>query len=337
MRQRAWASEDEAAAVVYRAASVAREVDAVRAGLKPCSATDDAPEPGSRADLASVLDRAAAFDAAVAAADADLFRAIYRPIGILPPDQYLSLVLQATEGCSFRSCTFCDFYAEPYRVKNPAEFAAHLRAVVAYLGESIHLRSRAVFLGSANALAMPMSGLLPIFEVVAGEWPGRPVCAFVDGFTGAMKTAAEYRDLAERGLRRVYVGLESGCDALLEFVRKPATSMQAIETVRAARAGGLGVAVIVMLGLGGDRFADAHVTDTARAVNAMELGAGDLLYFSELVVGPESPYAGASSATGARALDPEELAAQRAAIETRLAFPATRPRLATYDIREFVY
>jgi hypothetical protein len=396
-RLRAWASEDDAAALVDRAAAVAREVSTAQAGLKPCSATEasaSAPvgqgfppsrgslrrvratarprrssvgSPGTEAGslaadpapvgqgfslaadpapvgqgfglagLARVLGRAAAFDATAAAADAAAFRAIYRPIGILPPDHYLSLVLQATEGCSFRCCTFCDFHTEPYRVKSAAQFTAHVPAVVDYLGESMSLRNRAVFLGSANALAVPTSGLLPIFDVLAGEWPGRPVHAFLDGFTGTLKGADEYRALGERRLQRVYLGLESGCDALLAFVHKPAMSAQAIGTVRAARAGGVGVGLIVMLGLGGGRFAESHVADMAHAINAMELGAGDLLYFSELVESPGSPYAGMTRAADVRALDRDELTAQRAAIEHRLVFPGAHPRLAAYDVREFVY
>ena len=40
------------------------------------------------------------------------FERAYRPVTILPPDQYLAVVLQATFGCSWGRCTFCDFYDE---------------------------------------------------------------------------------------------------------------------------------------------------------------------------------------------------------------------------------
>ncbi len=321
-RQRAWASEADAAATVDRAAALATTL-VVATGLA--------------AEMRAALARAAEFTAAAAAGDAVRFRQVYQPIGILPPDQYLALVLQATEGCSFRSCTFCEFYREAYRVKDASQFAEHAARVREYLGHSLRLRERTVFLGSANALAVPMSGLVPLFDILVQQFPGRPVYAFLDGFTGARKTAADYRELATRGLRRVYIGLESGHDELLAFVRKPSTRAQVVDTVCAIKAAGVNVGVIVMVGLGGDRFAAEHVVGTAEAVNQMHLGAGDLLYFSDLVEWPGSPYLASTEDAGIRPLDAAERMAQRRAIESRLVFTAPPPQMATYDVREFIY
>jgi len=323
VRRHRWASQEEASAIVDRAAAVANDVLRVAAAV---------PE-----QVTSALRRAARFTSEAATADASRFSEIYRPIGILPPDQYLSLVLQATEGCSFRSCTFCEFYREPYRVKRPDQFGEHVAEVLAYLDGSLSLRDRAIFLGSANALAVPMTGLVPIFDVLAARFGGRPVYGFQDGFTGTLKTAADYAALRARGLRRVYIGLESGHDALLALVRKPSTSQQAIDTVRAIKAGGVNVGVIVMVGLGGAHFAEAHVADTAEAINRMKLGAGDLLYFSDLVAVPGSPYFDGAESASLAPLDEGERVAQRAAIVSRLVFASSAPQLATYDIREFVY
>jgi hypothetical protein len=347
-RQRRWASDMEAAAIVDRAAALAG--DLLQAGaFGPPGPRADAAGPAAigqgvaarpaalAQDVVAALERVARFDSRAAADDAIRFGQVYQPLGILPPDQYLALVLQATEGCSFRSCTFCEFYPEPYRVRNAAQFAEHITRVRDYLGDSIRLRERAIFLGSANALAVPMSGLVPIFDLLVQRLAGRPVSAFLDAFTGLLKSAADYRALGRRGLRRVYIGLESGHDALLAFVCKPSTRQQAVETVQAIKSGGVNVGVIVMVGLGGDRFARAHVTDTAEAINAMQLGAGDLLYFSELVDLPGSPYLKAAGDAGIRTLDAGERLAQRRAIESRLALPSPAPQLATYDVREFVY
>ena len=252
------------------------------------SAVDQVVAQESRALLAL----ASRFDGAAARADADRFHLVFGHVGILPPDQYLSLVVQATEGCSFNTCTFCDLYREGYRVKTPEEFRQHVAGVLGYLGASASLRSRGIFLGAANALAVPMARLLPIFEILLDELDAarRGVFAFVDGFTGVRKTSAEYRLLSHLGLRRVYVGLESGHDPLLAFVRKPGTAADAIETVRAIKAAGVQAGVIVMTGLGGERFAEGHERDTAAAINAMGLGEGDLLYFSDLVEVPSTSY-----------------------------------------------
>ena len=161
--------------------------------------------------------------------------------------------------------------------------------------------------------------------------------AFVDGFTGLRKSAADYARLRELGLRRVYVGLESGYDPLLTFVRKPATSTEAVETVRAIKDGGVSAGVIVMIGLGGRRFAAGHVADTIAAVNAMRLGAGDLVYFSDLVEVPGTAYPRLARTEDVGTLTIDERLAQVSAIRAGLVFPAERPQFARYDVREFVY
>jgi radical SAM superfamily enzyme YgiQ (UPF0313 family) len=264
---------------------------------------------------------------------------VFGRVGILPPDQYLSLVVQATEGCSFNTCTFCELYGEGYRVKTPEEFRQHVSGVLSYLGASASLRSRGIFLGAANALAVPMARLLPIFETLLEELDAarRGVCAFVDGFTGARKTVPEYRLLSHFGLRRVYVGLESGHDPLLAFVRKPGTAADAAETVRAIKSAGVQAGVIVMIGLGGAQFADGHERDTITVINAMGLGAGDLVYFSDLVEVTSASYPAMVTDAQIRPLTGGERRQQQDRIRAGLRFAAAPPQFATYDIREFTY
>ncbi len=336
-RRRRKMSAGEAAAVVDEAASFAsRALAAMRASPGSWTGREHADGWDS---FVRRLEACARFDAAAAAGDAAQFASLYRPVGILPPDQYLSVVLQATEGCSFGTCSFCDLYHDGYRVKDPGEFSHHVRAVVEYLGESATLRRRSIFLGSANALAVPLPRLVDLFEALRASFPPPvpPVRAFVDAFTGVRKGADDYRRLAHLGLGRVYIGLESGHDPLLAFVRKPGTSAEAIEAVRAMKDAGLQVGVIVMIGLGGTAFAAAHVEDSARAINAMGLGEGDLVYFSDLVEVPGTAYPVIARDARLRSLDLSGRLAQLAALRSRLAFAGPPPQLARYDVREFVY
>jgi hypothetical protein len=336
-RERTLLNGDEADRVVDSAASFARiTVERMMgASWRWTGAVDRVVAQEARALLAL----ASRFGAAAARADADRFGLVFGRVGILPPDQYLSLVVQATEGCSFNTCTFCDLYHDGYRVRTPEQFREHVNGVLNYLGASASLRSRGIFLGAANALAVPMARLLPLFEILLEELDAarRGVCAFVDGFTGARKTAAEYRLLSHLGLRRVYIGLESGHDPLLAFVRKPGVAGDAVETARAIKAAGVHVGVIVMAGLGGERFAEGHEHDTIAAVNAMGLGEGDLVYFSDLVEVPSTSYPVLAAGAHIGPLAREERRQQQARIRAGLRFAATAPQFATYDIREFVY
>ena len=145
----------------------------------------------------------------------------------------------------------------------------------------------------------------------------------------------DYRALAEHGLQRVYIGLESGHDPLLEFVRKPGHARDAIETVRAIKAAGINAGVIVLIGLGGERFAAGHAADTIKVLNQMQLDSGDLLYFSDLVEEPGTPYPVLAEQHGIRALDQSERAAQRDLIRGGLS--PSGVKISSYDVREFVY
>ena len=347
-RERRTLSAGEARPVVDEAASFARDV--LEAMLQaPADWESDGAPPGrpegppyapmAMARLIERLRACALFDADAADADAARFAQVYRPIGILPPDQYLSVVLQATEGCSFGTCTFCDLYRDGYRVKTAEEFGSHVRQALNYLGDSIQLRRRSIFLGSANALAVPMPRLVELFEAIQRGVPKPvpPVRAFVDAFTGVRKEAADYRRLRDLGLGRVYVGLESGHDPLLAFVRKPGTSAQAVDMARAVKAAGVAVGAIVMIGLGGRDFSAGHEADTAAAVNAMDLGEGDILYFSDLVEVPGTAYPAIAGRTGLTPLDLPARLAQLDAIKAGLRFAGRGPQMARYDIREFVY
>jgi hypothetical protein len=342
-RQRRWLDQAEADRLIEDTADQFRQL---RAALSsPDWEWVTPPDRSSALDeLLIVIDRAARFDSAAARSDAARFAEVYSPIGILPPDQYLALVLQATVGCSFNTCTFCDLYHQPFRIKPPDEFRRHVREVREYLGESLLLRQRSIFLGAANALAIPMPRLLPLFEIIREEFVplpsrergwGEGIYAFLDAFTGTRKNEEDYRALAERGLQRVYIGLESGHDPLLEFVRKPGHAHDTIETVQAIKSAGINVGLIVLIGLGGERFAAGHAADTVEVLNQMPLDSGDLLYFSDLVEEPGTPYPLLAEQHGIRALDRSERAAQRNLIRHGLSPGGVK--ISNYDVREFVY
>ncbi len=58
------------------------------------------------------LDNILKMNSKILANSAKEFENIYLPISILPPDQYMSLVIQITEGCIYNQCTFCNFYRD---------------------------------------------------------------------------------------------------------------------------------------------------------------------------------------------------------------------------------
>jgi radical SAM superfamily enzyme YgiQ (UPF0313 family) len=292
---------------------------------------------GERERATVLLSRVLAWTPERLEADRGRFSAVYGDVGILPPDQYLAVVLQATRGCAWNRCTFCPFYRDQrYRVKTREEFLAHIRAVSDLLGEGVRLR-RSIFLGDANAIGAPLPRLLTFLDMAREAFPRqRGVHAFMDLFT-AKKAVEEYRQLGARGLKRVIVGLETGCDELLAFVRKPGSAGEAAEAVRDLKTAGINVGVVVLLGLGAVRYFDDHARETIRILNAMGLSAGDIIYFSPLLDLPGAEYGEQAQAEGIGRLDPDEVRAQEAMIRRGLEFSGPPPRLARYDVREFLY
>ena len=113
-----------------------------------------------------------------------------------------------------------------------------------------------------------------------------------------------------------------------------------MDLVGALHEAGIAAGVIVLLGAGGERFAEAHAARTAEVLTQMRLSPGDLVYFSEYVDDPALAYG--RRAKGAPDLAPLPPARNREVRRDILAAfrpadPARPPRAATYDIREFVY
>jgi len=273
--------------------------------------------------------------------DINRYYEVYKPIGILPPDQYMAVFLQATEGCSFNTCTFCDFYKDRnFRIKSPDEFFRHVEAVLSYLGKGISLR-RTIFLGDANALITPMPLLREHLKIVHRFFDVSAlggIYAFLDGFSGTLKSLLEYQELAQFQIKRIYIGLESGNADLLKLLKKPSDPEKAIGTVQAIKTAGIAVGVIILLGAGGHKYSAAHIEDTIKVINEMKLNADDIIYFSELVESEGLAYTKQAYQEELKPMTSEERVRQGEEIESRLIFPNdSTPHIARYDIREFVY
>jgi len=307
--------------------------------------------------LAVALCHARYFDYAI---DIAQFHQVYKPISILPPDQYQALVLQATEGCSFNTCTFCALYRDRrFRIKTPLEFALHIEQIRDFMGPGILMR-RSLFLADANALVIPKNQLLPLFDEIAQSFAIMPeqtpadkrsvwlrahpegitgIYAFVDGLSADRKSVDDFRTLRLRGLRRVYIGLESGNEALLTWLRKPSSAAAMLDAVKHMKAAGLQIGVIVLTGIGGERYHDDHCSDTAKVLNAMPLDSSDIIYFSPFRPDPDAPYDEIAAAEGIEPLSPELMKTQQQAIRARLSLPPppVGPKRVPYNLADFVY
>lgn len=333
-RRRRFLDDAERRAVLERAAGLAAEVVA---GLY-----DGRLAPSSPAPIAAIgdwLQRAVAWDWTRLEGERARFLSVYKPVPILPPDQYLSIVVQATECCSYNECSFCTFYRDrPFRVKTQAALLAHLDAVQAFLGRGQAMR-KGVFLADANAMVVAQRRLLPMLDAIDDRFGqvSNGLYAFISAPDALNKRPSDFAELRAHHLRRVYMGLETGHDPLRRLLRKPGSAADARVAVERIKAGGVAVGLIVMAGVGGERYQAAHCRDTVAVLQQMPLSAGDIVYISPFVVDPLSPYAG--DMAGMAPLDEAEIDREIAGLRMALKSWAGvhGVRVSTYDIREFVY
>ncbi|MCI6639809.1 MAG: B12-binding domain-containing radical SAM protein [Pygmaiobacter massiliensis] len=183
-----------------------------------------------------------------------------------PPSEAYSLILQATIGCSHNKCAFCSMYKEKTFTVRPVEQVL----------EDIDQARRTypeidrVFLADGDALILPMKSLLTILGHIKKVLPE---CERV-GIYGSprsitTKTQAELSQLQQAGLGIVYLGLESGNEAILRQMNKGETAVQIIEAGQKVRAAGLKLSVTVINGLGGTQRWEEHAVDTAHALSQM--------------------------------------------------------------------
>jgi radical SAM superfamily enzyme YgiQ (UPF0313 family) len=204
---------------------------------------------------------------------------------IRPPSEADSFLLQVTLGCSAEGCTFCGAYSnKPFRAKDPDEVTADIaRHARRYPDE------RRVFLMDGDALVLSNGRLVPLLEALGKAFPGLArVSGYANGCNITRKTDRELCELFERRLRLIYMGLESGSQAVLDRCRKSSGVDEMIGAVRRAARAGIKSSVIVLLGLGGKKYSEEHVRGTIEALNRMQ---PRYLSFLSLMLIPGTPLA----------------------------------------------
>lgn len=188
---------------------------------------------------------------------------IYRPTG-----EWKSYLLQTTIGCSNNTCTFCGMYLDKkFHIRPMADILEDIRMAKAYYGDV-----ERVFLCDGDAIIMRTQELLTILEALHRAFPSlQRVTTYAGPRSTLAKTPEELRTLREAGLTRAYLGVETGCDALLKQVKKGVDAAQMLEAGVRLREAGMDLWVMVILGLAGTgEPSRRHMLDTAAMMNEMK-------------------------------------------------------------------
>jgi radical SAM superfamily enzyme YgiQ (UPF0313 family) len=189
---------------------------------------------------------------------------IYRP-----PSEAHSYILQATIGCSWNHCVYCDMYRDKpvFRVRPLQDTLEDIDLAAAHHGDHIDK----VFVADGDALVMPMDVWEPILTRLRQRLPRlRQVSAYAMATNIIEKTHDELARLRELGLTLLYIGPESGDDEVLKRIAKGSTFADHVMAAEKARAADVTLSTIFLLGAGGTDRSDDHARASAALATAMD-------------------------------------------------------------------
>ncbi len=263
-------------------------------------------------DIIPFLEKIISYDFEALLRDEQNFNSIYSPIEIFPSDIPHPIIVQLTQGCSYNKCTFCYFYKNRcFKIKNLEELQRHIFEIKEFLGDSI-FNKRSIFLGDANALTIEYSLLISMLDIVRKEFPivqnyynenrfilqknksnktrFDGIYSFIDAMDDRKLTLNQFKELKKRNLEKIYIGLESGSNRVLSFIKKCNTVEQLIDITQTIKQADIKVGIMIIAGIGGDKYYNEHVNETIKVIEKLNLNTEDTINFSHLVLSDKASY-----------------------------------------------
>lgn len=243
---------------------------------------------------------------------------------IRPPNEANSLLLRLTRNCPWNRCLFCPVYKgrefsrrsaeevikDIYAIAEDKEKVREISNQLGYNGEvnravvaRIHADhpdlltvafwqyhgGKTVFLQDGDSLQLPADQVSEILRLLKEKFPEiERITTYARSRTILRRTVEELSELKDAGLNRVHVGMESGSDAVLEFMKKGVTGSQHLEAGLRVKEAGLSLSEYVLLGLGGEDLWREHALETAKVLNAID---PHYIRFRTLAIRSNSPLA----------------------------------------------
>ena len=146
-----------------------------------------------------------------------------------------------------------------------------------------------VFVADGDALIMDQGHWQAILGACREAFPRlRRVSAYATAMNLLEKSDEDLTRLCELGLTMLYIGPESGDDVTLKRIAKGANFADHVEAARRARAAGMKLSVIFLLGVAGIEQSQEHAEASARLATEMD---PPFLSLLTLTIVPETPIA----------------------------------------------
>ncbi len=229
---------------------------------------------------------------------------------IRPPSEAQSLLIRVTRNCPWNKCEFCHTYKEEQfsfrsaeeikkdidQVKAISEEIRQVSWGMGYAGAVsqgvlqallnqprghsqsvqsvaawLYFGGSQVFLQDANSLIAKTSDLVEILKYLKEKLPSiQRITSYARARTLAKKSVEELKELRQAGLSRIHVGMETGYDPLLQYMKKGVTAKEQIQGGRNVVESGISLSEYVMPGLGGNRWWREHAVESAKVLNQID-------------------------------------------------------------------
>ena len=224
---------------------------------------------------------------------------------IRPPSEAASLLIRVTRNCPWNRCTFCPVYKGQKFSLRPMEHVLddintidrHVRLIREHSGQNSRLEKediaaisakiapgeraalnaalhwaaggmQSIFLQDANSLIIKPENLITILARLRQCFPWvMRITSYARSHTVARISDADLLKMAQTGLNRIHIGMESGSDRVLAMVKKGADKATHIKAGQKIKKAGMELSEYVMPGLGGKSLSHEHATETADALN----------------------------------------------------------------------
>lgn len=172
----------------------------------------------------------------------------------------------------------------------------------------LNSEARTAFLQDGDSPIMKTHALVEVLNYLKERLPTiERITSYARSKTISRKTLDELKQLHEAGVSRLHLGLESGCDAVLQEMQKGVTAAEHIKAGRNVVASGISLSEYVMPGLGGRRWSEQHALETARVLNEM---GPDFIRLRSLVLRGRTPLRERALAGGFEPLTEDEMVSE---------------------------
>jgi radical SAM superfamily enzyme YgiQ (UPF0313 family) len=144
-----------------------------------------------------------------------------------------------------------------------------------------------VFLQDGNSLMVKTGDLVEILNYLREKFPSiQRITSYARARTMARKTVEELKEIRKAGLSRIHIGMETGYDPLLQYMKKGVTAKEQVTGGKNVVEAGISLSEYVMPGLGGERWWREHAVETAKVLNQIN---PDFIRFRTLYVRQNMP------------------------------------------------